>query len=163
MPDDRRCSCHCIWRDPENRRTYRCEIYVLRRRRRTGKDPFCRRWLQAGSLWSYRIPSGSSGSLQDSRTETGLQPVKRIRTCTCNSGIKRYRNHRYHNRSGTGISERILHNLQLSEPGNLCSSGAWIKPRKRNRCRLNACNWPGCRPCWYRNEMPGWFLWTGNR
>ena len=63
-----------------------------------------------------------------------------FRTCTCNSGIKRYRNHRYHNRSGTGISERILHNLQLSEPGNLCSSGAWIKSRKRNRCRLNACN-----------------------
>ena len=68
------------------------------------------------------------------------QPVKRIRTCTCNSGIKRYRNYRYHNRSGTGISERILHNLQLSEPGNLCSSGTWIKSRKRNRCRLNACN-----------------------
>ena len=44
---------------------------------------------------------------------SGLVPVTQV--------IKGHRNHRYYNRSGTGISERILHNLQLSESGNLCS------------------------------------------
>ena len=61
----------------------------------------------------------------DSRTEAGIQPAQWFRTCSGNTGIKRHRNHRYHNRSGTGISKRILHDLQLSEPGNFCSSGAW--------------------------------------
>jgi phosphoglucomutase len=79
-------------------------------------------------------------AIESRQVRPGLQSIKRFRSCTCNSGIKRYRNHRHHYRSGTGISERILHNLQLSEPGDLCSSGTGIKSCKRNRCRLNACN-----------------------
>ena len=66
--------------------------------------------------------SGKTGTLQESRTEVGIQPTQWFRTCSGNTGIKRHRNHRYHNRSRTGISKRILHDLQLSEPGNFCGS-----------------------------------------
>ena len=57
---------------------------------------------------------------------------------TCNTGIKGYRNHRYHYRTGTGISKRILYNLQLPEPGDLCSSGTRTEPCKGDRCRPDA-------------------------
>ena len=80
--------------------------------------------------------SGSSGSLQDSRTEAGIQPAEWFRTCSGNTGIKGHRNHRYHNRSGTGISKRILHDLQLPEPGNFCSSGAGTEPCKGDRMQI---------------------------
>ena len=81
---------------------------------------------------------------------SGLVPVTRV--------LKRHRHHRYHDRSGAGVSERILHHLQLSEPGNLCSTGKRPGSCKRDRRRPDAGNRPGCRPCWYRHEMPGWKL-----
>ena len=99
------------------------------------------------------------GLCKYSRTETGVQPVEWFRTGSCYTGIEGYRHYRYHDCSGAGVSEWLFHNLQLSEPGDFCRHlELGLKLAEETECRSDAGDRPGCRPCRYCNEVPGWFL-----
>ena len=95
--------------------------------------------IQTCSLRCNRVTPGSSGSLQDSRTEAGLQPAEWFRTCAGNPDPERYRNHRCNDCSGTGIPERLFYHMQLPEPGDFRSSGAGTEACQGDRSRSYAC------------------------
>ena len=64
----------------------------------------------------------------------GVQPAERFRTCACNTGAEGHRHYRYHDRSGSGVSERLFHDLQLSESGDLRGAGAGTESGEGDRC-----------------------------
>ena len=55
---------------------------------------------------------------------SGLMPVTQV--------LKDIGHYRYHDRSGSGVSERLLYYMQLSEPGDLCSAGAGPQSGERD-------------------------------
>ena len=81
-----------------------------------------------------RVKTGTPGSLQDGGAEARVQPAERFRTCACNTGAEGHRHYRYHDRSGSGVSERLFHDLQLSESGDLRGAGAGTESGEGDRC-----------------------------